>query len=77
MNFKFNDKDYDSDKLSNNGKLYFGKLQNINAKEQQLTLEAQDLAILKVKYTELLKAELSENKEEHKINYPKDEPKEN
>ncbi len=65
MNFKFDDKDYDSDKLSDNGKLYLGKLQNINAKEQQLTLEAQDLAILKGKYTELLKAELpKENKKE-------------
>ena len=58
MNFKFDDKDYDSDKLSDNGKLYLAKLQNINAKEQQLTLEAQDLNILKAKYTELLKAEL-------------------
>jgi hypothetical protein len=26
MNFKFDDKDYDSDKLSDNGKLYLGKL---------------------------------------------------
>ena len=65
MNFKFDDKDYDSDKLSDNGKLYLGKLQNINTKEQQLTLEAQDLAILKAKYTELLKAELpKEDKKE-------------
>ena len=58
MNFKFDDKDYDSDKLSDSGKLYLGKLQNINTKEQQLNLEAQDLGILKAKYTELLKAEL-------------------
>ena len=65
MNFKFDDKDYDSDKLSDNGKLYLGKLQNINAKEQQLSLEFQDLGILKAKYTELLKAELpKENKKE-------------
>jgi hypothetical protein len=34
MNFKFDDKDYDSDKLSDNGKLYLGKLQNIVNKEQ-------------------------------------------
>jgi alpha-galactosidase len=68
MNFKIDDKEYDSDKLSDNGKLYLGKLQNINTKEQQLTLEAQDLAILKAKYTELLKAELpkDEVKEEEK-----------
>ena len=70
MNFKFDDKDYDSDKLSDNGKLYLGKLQNINAKEQQLTLEAQDLAILKGKYTELLKAELP--KEDKKEEVKKD-----
>ena len=70
MNFKFDDKEYDSDKLSDNGKLYLGKLQNINAKEQQLTLEAQDLAILKGKYTELLKAELP--KEDKKEEVKKD-----
>jgi hypothetical protein len=68
MNFKFDDKDYDSDKLSDNGKLYLGKLQNITAKEQQLSLEFQDLNILKAKYTELLKAELpkEDKKEEDK-----------
>ena len=58
MNFKFDDKDYDSEKLSDNGKLYLGKLQNINAKEQQISLEFQDLGILKAKYSELLKEEL-------------------
>ena len=67
MNFKFDDKDYDSDKLSDNGKLYLGKLQNINAKEQQLTLEAQDLAILKGKYTELLKAELPKDDKKEEV----------
>ena len=65
MNFNFDGKDYDSDKLSDNGKLYLSKLQNITAKEKQLSLEFQDLNILKAKYTELLKAEL-----------PKDEVKE-
>ena len=39
MNFKFDDKDYDSNKLSDNGKLYLSKLQNINAKEQQTKIE--------------------------------------
>lgn len=58
MNFKFDDKDYDSDKLSDNGKLYLGKLQNINTREQNISLEFQDLGILKAKYSELLKAEL-------------------
>jgi hypothetical protein len=47
MNFKFDDKDYDSDKLSDNGKLYLGKLQNINTKEQQLSLEVSRFRYLK------------------------------
>ena len=46
-----------------NGKLYLGKLQNIGTKEQQLSLEAQDLVILKAKYTELLKDELPKDEE--------------
>jgi len=58
MNFKFDDKDYDSEKLSDNGKLYLGKLHNINAKVQNISLEFQDLGILKAKYSELLKEEL-------------------
>ena len=65
MNFKFDDKDYDSDKLSDNGKFYLGKIQNINAKEQNISLEFQDLGILKAKDSELLNEEL-----------PKDEVKE-
>ena len=65
MNFKFDDKDFDSEKLSDNGKLYLGKLQNINTREQNISLEFQDLGILKAKYSELLKEEL-----------PKDEVKE-
>ena len=65
MNFKFDDKDYDSDKLSNKGKFYLAKLKHIGTKEQQLSLEFQDLNILKAKYTELLKAELpKEDKKE-------------
>ena len=63
MNFKFDDKDYDSDKLSDNGKLYLGKLQNINTREQNISLEFQDLGILKAKYSELLKAELPKDEE--------------
>ena len=63
MNFKFDDKDYDSDKLSDNGKLYLGKLQNINTREQNISLEFQDLGILKAKYSELLKEELPKDEE--------------
>ena len=58
MNFKINEEDYDSDKLSDNGKLYLNKLQHINVKEQNLTLEAQDLNVLKNHYIELLKLEV-------------------
>ena len=32
-------KDYDSEKLSKKGNLYLNKLQNLQARQQQLTLE--------------------------------------
>jgi hypothetical protein len=70
MNFKFEDKKYDSEKLSNNGKFYLAKLKHIATKEQHLSLEFQDLNILKAKYTELLKNELPKDtvkKEEKKV----------
>jgi hypothetical protein len=70
MNFKIDDKNYDSEKLSDNGKLYLAKLKNITVKEQNLALEASDLNILRAKYTELLKAELP--KEEVKAKDKKD-----
>jgi len=71
MKFKFNDKDYDSDKLSDNGKLYLGKLQNIVARKNQLSLDYTDCEVLQKHYIDLLKTELSkeikqENKEEKK-----------
>ena len=58
MNFKFDDKDYDSDKMSEQGKLYLGKLQNIQVKKTQISLEFTDCEILQKHYTDLLKAEL-------------------
>ena len=63
MNFKFDDKDYDSDKLSDNGKLYLGKLQQIQAKQQQLNLEMADVNILQSHYSNLLKEELPKEEE--------------
>jgi hypothetical protein len=33
MNFTFDNKDYDSEQLSDTGKLYLGKLQNIQVKK--------------------------------------------
>jgi len=58
MNFKFDDKDYDSEKLSDKGKLYLGKLQKIQNRQQELNLEIVDINILQGHYSNLLKAEL-------------------
>ena len=69
MNFKIDNKDYDSEKLSDKGKLYLGKLQNLQVRQQQLTLEIADINVLKKHYSELLKEELP--KEEIKTKFPK------
>jgi hypothetical protein len=63
MNFKFDDKDYDSDKLSDNGKLYLAKLQQCQAKQQQLNLDIADVNILHTHYANLLKADLPKEEE--------------
>jgi hypothetical protein len=63
MNFKFDDKDYDSDKLSEQGKIYLSKLQNINVKKNQLSLEYADCEVLQKHYTDLLKNELPKEEE--------------
>ena len=63
MNFKFDDKDYDSEKLSDKGKVYLGRLQNIQVKQQQITLEVADINVLKKHYSELLKKELPKEEE--------------
>ncbi len=63
MNFKFDDKDYDSEKLSDKGKIYLGRLQNIQARQQQLTLENTDINILQNHYSKLLKEELPKEEE--------------
>ena len=76
MNFKFDDKDYDSDKLSDKGKLYLAKLQKIANDQQILSSQFEDNTFLQGKYSELLKAELPKDEQEHKVNYPKDEPEE-
>jgi hypothetical protein len=70
MNFKFDDKDYDSDKLSNNGKLYLGKLQNIQVKKTQLSLEFTDCEVLQKHYTDLLKQELPVEEVKEKVKKP-------
>ncbi len=68
MNFKMDNKDYDSEKLSDKGKVYLGKLQNLQVRLQQITLENADISVLQKHYSELLKEELpkEEVKEEVK-----------
>ena len=63
MNFKFDDKDYDSDKLSDKGKLYLAKLQKITNDQQILSSQFEDNNILRERYVELLKAELPKEEE--------------
>jgi len=63
MNFKINNKDYDSEKLSDKGKLYLEKLQNLQNKLQQITLEILDINVLKKHYSELLEKELPKEEE--------------
>ena len=63
MNFKFDDKDYDSDKLSEQGKIVLQKLQNIALQKQQLSIQFTDLEILQKHYSNLLKKELPQEEE--------------
>jgi hypothetical protein len=64
MKFNLDGKDYNSDDLSDKGKAYLDKLQNLNFKKQQLSLEFADCEVLQKNYSELLKQELPEEKEE-------------
>ena len=70
MQFKFDEKEYDSDKLSDNGKVCLARLENISIKESQLSAEFADLQVLKQHYNNVLKQELpkEEVKEEKKEN---------
>jgi hypothetical protein len=58
MKFNFDGKDYNSDDLSEKGKACLDKLQNLNLKKQQLSLEFADCEVLQKHYSELLKQEL-------------------
>jgi hypothetical protein len=64
MKFNFDGKDYNSDDLSDKGKACLDKLQNLNLKKQQLSLEFADCEVLQKHYSELLKQELPKEKEE-------------
>jgi hypothetical protein len=63
MNFKFDDKEYDSEKLSDAGKLQLTKLQTLQIKKNELVSQFSDLQILEKHYTELLKNELPKDQE--------------
>ena len=67
-NFKIDNKDYDSEKLSDKGKLYLGRLQNIQARQQRLALEVADINVLKNHYSKLLKEELPKEEEVKEAN---------
>ena len=63
MKFNFDGKDYNSDDLSDKGKACLDKLQNLNHKKQQLSLEFADCEVLQKHYSELLKQELPKEEE--------------
>ena len=63
MKFNFDGKDYNSDDLSEKGKACLDKLQNLNLKKQQLSLEFADCEVLQKHYSELLKQELPKEEE--------------
>jgi len=67
MIFTFDKKEYDSEKLSDEGKVFLNKLQNIAIKKNELTIQFTDLEVLQKHYTEILRKELpTEKKEEQK-----------
>lgn len=58
MKFTFDEKEYDSDILSEQGKAILAKLQSIALRKNQLSNELSDLLVLEKHYTEILKTEL-------------------
>jgi len=67
MKINFDKKEYDTDDLSPQAKLCVEKLQNIIVQKQQISMQLNDLTVLQVHYSDLLKKELpTEEKEEQK-----------
>ena len=64
MIFNFAQKEYDSEKLSDQGKVYLSKLQNIAVKKNQLSLEFTDCEVLQKHYSDLLSKELPEEEKD-------------
>ena len=69
MKFNFDDKEYDSEKLSEKGKVLLSRLQMIKSKKDQLSVEFGELEILNKHYVDQLKQELpkEEEKEDEKV----------
>jgi len=63
MKFNFDGKEYDSEKLSNNGKVCLARLQHIKSKKDQLSVEFGEMDILDKHYVEQLKKELPKEEE--------------
>jgi hypothetical protein len=59
MIFNFDKKEYDSEKLSDQGKIVVQKLQNIALQKQQLTIQFTDLEVLQKHYSDLLKKRIT------------------
>ena len=62
MKIIFDKKEYDTEELSNEGKVYGNKLHEIVVKKQQLNIQYTDLEVLQKHYSELLKKELPKEK---------------
>ncbi len=58
MKFKIDEKEFDSEELSNNGKVCLARLQDIKNKKDKLSIEFGELNILDKYYMEQLKNEL-------------------
>jgi len=64
MKFNIDKKEYDSDKLSDKGKLILARLQSVKAKKDQLTIDFSELNVVEKNYLDLLKKELPKEEEE-------------
>ena len=64
MKFNFDGKEYDSEKLSDNGKICLARLQNIKNKKDSLTLEFSELNVIEKHYAEELRKNLPKEDKE-------------
>tara|TARA_R110001592_G_scaffold247108_1_gene509133 strand:+ start:426 stop:638 length:213 start_codon:yes stop_codon:yes gene_type:complete len=64
MIFNFDKKEYESDKLDDQGKLYLQQLQNLVSKKHNLMIEFNNIEVLQKHYSDLLNEKLPEEKKE-------------